>query len=67
MNAPVSSDQMMQAFERHWKAENKDKLKKLATWLARSDVWGDAGYEQPCVHFEWLYFKKGVEWARKQK
>lgn len=55
------------AFERRWKSENKDRKDKFDTWLARSDIWGEDGYEQPCVHIEWLYFKKGVEWARKKK
>lgn len=55
------------AFESCWKSENKDQSKKFRTWLAKSDIWGEPGYEQPSVHFEWVYFKRGIEWARKQK
>lgn len=65
MSENLSSEQ--RAFERHWKSHNRDQKAKFDTWLARSDVWGDDGYEQPCVHFDWLAFKAGAAWARKQK
>ena len=55
------------AFERAWKKQNMDRRDKFDTWLFRSDIWGSGGYEQPCVHFDWLYFKAGAAWARKQK
>lgn len=54
-------------FERVWKRRNPDRKGKLDVWLKRSDIWGSNGYEQPCVHFDWLYFKEGARWARKQK
>ena len=62
---PASCEQL--AFERCWKRENPDRRDKFDTWLVRSDVWGADGYEQPCVHFEWRYFKAGAAWARRQK
>lgn len=56
----ITDDVMYLAFERVWREINKGFDYNEDVWLQRSDRWGERGYLQPAVHFDWLNFRKGV-------
>lgn len=56
----ITDELMYGAFERVWKEINKDNECDPLIWLEHSDRWGERGYLQPTVHFDWLFFRKGV-------
>jgi len=64
MNEPLRK-----AYERYWIKRHPDYAhteKLRAIWLKRSsDTWGEPGYMQPIVHFDWLAFKAGAAYGRR--
>lgn len=52
-------DELRATFETWWKGEHSEEDYPRDRWLVWDDVWGEDGYRQPSVHFEWLAFKAG--------
>lgn len=56
------------AFESYWKKKASDvPSRQHRIFLKKDDIWGEPGYAQPAVHFDWLAFRAGVEWERNRK
>jgi hypothetical protein len=50
------------AFEAYWQERHPESKYPRDFWLTRDSVWGDPGYKQPMVHFDWLAFLRGAKW-----
>lgn len=61
----MSDENLRKAYERWAKRQRPQYAEKPAIWFERDTVWGEDGYMQPCVHFEWLAFKAGAKYRRR--
>jgi hypothetical protein len=59
-----------QQFEAWWKRSHREEMTRAPVthtdWLARDDIWGEGGYAQPCVHFDWKTWQAAFAAGRRK-
>lgn len=58
---------LRERFEAYYMRRHPDTAKRAEVWFQRDDLlWGEAGYAQPVVHFEWLAYRAGYMAGRRK-